>query len=90
MENHLGLAVAAYRFLERADDQVGPLGIVDAVSDHVPGVIVEEDQGEGRRPVDVPLQEVEVPHYAQLRIVWLMRSTALCAAPVGVETPRAA
>ena len=47
---------------EGVDDHVSPLGIINSVPNDESAVIVDEDEGEGARAVDVALDEVEVPH----------------------------
>ena len=61
MHHRLGLAVPGDCLLEDLDHHVGALGVVDPVADHVARVIVDEDQAEGRRAMDVPLNVIGMP-----------------------------
>ncbi len=65
-----------HNLLERPNDEIRTLGIVDPVAGHEAGVIVQQDLREGRGPVDVALHEVEVPqvigaHRFEALVAWL-------------------
>ena len=61
MHHALGLAMPRHRLLEGADDQLGALGVVDAMPGHEPRAVVDEDQRERRCLMDMPMHEVQVP-----------------------------
>ena len=54
-------AVALHGRLEGGRHQVSTLGVVDAMTHHEPGVVVDDDEREGVRAVDVAVYEVDVP-----------------------------
>ena len=75
VHHHLRLPVEAHRLLEDLDHHVGALGLIHPVAHHEARMIVDEDERERGRPVDVPMHEVQMPdvvraHGLGTPVVW--------------------
>ncbi len=61
VQHHLRPTVSRHRLLERFADHRCPLRVVDTVADDESAVVVDQDQREGRGPIDVLVHEIQMP-----------------------------
>jgi len=62
---------------------LGALGVVDAMPDDKPRAVVDEDQRERRRWMDVPMHEIQVPEV----IGWTAKSRSSCGSAMAGQAP---